>query len=280
MPAFDTPGPTPLVLRLEIGTVRVTASDRADTLVEVAPADPGTGADVRAAERIEVTRTADGISVRAPRSLSSLGSRNQGSVRVSVDLPAGSPVRARTEIADLLCEGDLGHCDLRTSIGDVTVERARGATLASGNGTVRVDHVAGDLRLTGSDRVRVGRVEGAATVTGLNGGIEIGEVAGELAVTSANGHVHVGGAHGRAEIRSSNGTVRVDEVVRDEVTLRVGVGDIEVGVRRATAAWLDLDTRLGRVHRSLEDSAGPDGDERTVRVLARTGVGDITVHPA
>lgn len=279
VPAFETPGPILLTLRLDIGTVRVTATDRTDTTVEIAPADPAVEADVRMAERTEAVRTAEGVSVKAPRNLSPFATV-KGSVSVHVALPAGSDVRARTEIADLVCAGDLGRCDLRTSVGEIVVEHAAAVRLGNAHGSVRVDHVAGRAEVSGSDRVRLGRVEGDATVTNLSGEVEIEEVRGDLSVTSANGRIRIGGARAGLEVRSGYGDVRVAEVVQGEVALRTGSGHIEVGVREDTAAWLDLDTRLGRIHRSQETADGPGDAEHTVRITARTGLGDITVHPA
>ena len=40
MPTFDTPEPITVTLELGVGDVRITASDRADTVVEVRPSDP------------------------------------------------------------------------------------------------------------------------------------------------------------------------------------------------------------------------------------------------
>ena len=39
MPTFDTPEPITVVIDLSVGDVRITASDRADTVVEVRPTD-------------------------------------------------------------------------------------------------------------------------------------------------------------------------------------------------------------------------------------------------
>jgi len=56
------------------------------------------------------------------------------------------------------------------------------------------------------------------------------------------------------------------------------MGELEVGVRRGTAAWLDAQTRFGQVRNRLEPTAAPGAQEETVEVRARTSYGDIVIH--
>jgi hypothetical protein len=55
---------------------------------------------------------------------------------------------------------------------------------------------------------------------------------------------------------------------------------VEVGIRDGVAAWLDLDTRFGKVHNDLDAAEQPAPGEETVEVRARTSFGDITVRRA
>ncbi|MFC7614433.1 hypothetical protein ACFQV2_13780 [Actinokineospora soli] len=94
MQKFDTPAPIAAVLAIPGGRVQFIAADRADTTVEVRPADPGKSRDVRAAEQTEVS-FADGVlRVKAAKAKSQLLGPS-GSVEVTVQLPAGSASRAR-----------------------------------------------------------------------------------------------------------------------------------------------------------------------------------------
>jgi hypothetical protein len=70
----------------------------------------------------------------------------------------------------------------------------------------------------------------------------------------------------------------VHETVRGAVTLETAMGDIEIGVRTGTAAWLDVKTRFGRVHNSMTAAESPDSAADTVEVRASTSFGDITVR--
>ena len=54
MQKFDTPAPISAVLDIPAGRVRFIAADRADTTVEVLPADAASGRDVKAAEQTKV----------------------------------------------------------------------------------------------------------------------------------------------------------------------------------------------------------------------------------
>ena len=48
------------------------------------------------------------------------------------------------------------------------------------------------------------------------------------------------------------------EVVRGSVVLETKIGDLEVGIREGTAAWLDVSSRHGRVHNALETTDSPE----------------------
>ena len=54
MPTFDTPEPISATIDVAVGDVRITASDRADTVVEVRPSDASNDEDVKAAEQTRV----------------------------------------------------------------------------------------------------------------------------------------------------------------------------------------------------------------------------------
>ena len=152
MPSFDTPHPTSVTIELAQGDVHLIATDRDNTVVVVNPVDPSRPADVEAAEQTEVEQSGGGIVVRAPRRRSlgdHLGLRKGGSVEITVELPAGSRVRAKAGYADYRADGRLG---------DTVIE--------SGAGDVRLDHT-GNLRaVTGAGAVSVDRVDGSAEVIG------------------------------------------------------------------------------------------------------------------
>ena len=296
MPAFETPEPISATLELEVGTARITAGKRTDTVVEVLPSNGSDDNDVRAVQQTEVTCSGGRLTVRTPKKRSLFG--KPGSIEVSIELPAGSDVRGTSAMGGFTCEGRFGDVTLKTSLGDLQVDEVAGAGLKTDHGDIRLSRSTGDVEVIGSGRIEVGTVAGAATVKNGNGATRIGEVTGALKANAANGDISVGTAHsgvgakcanGRIEVGvahagveavSANGGIRVGDVTRGRIDLRTSVGDLEVGIHEGTAAWLDLNPKYGTVRNSLGSVAGPADSDETVEVHARTAAGDIIIRRA
>jgi DUF4097 and DUF4098 domain-containing protein YvlB len=279
MPAFDTPGPIAVTIQIQAGTSRITAGARTDTVVDVRPADPGSDADVKAAEATRVEFSGGRLLVRGVKRRTLFG--DPGSVDVTIELPVESEVQGTVSMGEFRCEGRLGRCTLKTGYGDIHVDRAAGQRLDTGYGDVTVGHAAGDVELTtGSGSLEARTVEGAAVLKNSNGHSRVGEVTGELRVNSANGDITVDRAHAAINARTACGSVRVGEVVRGSIVLGSAYGDLEIGIRRGTAAWLDVSAGYGSVRNTLDASDGPVQTDDTVEVRAHTGYGDVLVRRA
>ncbi|GAA0793865.1 DUF4097 family beta strand repeat-containing protein [Spirilliplanes yamanashiensis] len=279
MPVYATPEPISVTLELYVAAVRIVASDRADTHVEVSPSNPADDSDVQAAQATRV-EYADGVlTLRNPRSVALNFTRKSRSVDVLIELPAGSAVQGDLMVGHVRGTGVLGECRIKTSVGQVKLDRT-GPLRVKTTGDIDVEAVAGGAdAATGSGRVRIGEVAGPAVIKNANGAIDIGTVTGDLRARTANGAISVDRADAAVEVRSSNGNVRVGRVTRDAVSLHTAAGDVEVGVAAGTAAWLDLKTSFGRVHNALDEiGQAPENAERTVEVRAQTSFGDITVR--
>ncbi|MEV5107827.1 hypothetical protein AB0K55_38675, partial [Streptomyces massasporeus] len=100
MQKFDSPAPVSAVLDIPAGHIRLIAADRTDTTVEVLPADPAKSRDVKAAQQIEITHHDGVLRIEAPAAKNRILGHS-GSVEVTVQLPAGSRVRAKAAAADL-----------------------------------------------------------------------------------------------------------------------------------------------------------------------------------
>jgi DUF4097 and DUF4098 domain-containing protein YvlB len=278
MPEFDTPDPITIEIDLVVGDVRLTASERENTVIDVRPSDPAENIDVRAAERTRVERTPAGLLVRAPRPRN-LGLGKAGSVDVTIELPAGSQVRGDGSAATFRATGPLGECRLKTGAGSIRLDRVGPADLRTGAGGIEVDRIAGPAEVTtGSGRVRLGEVDGPAVVKNSNGETWIGTVTADLRVHGANGQVTVGRAAGDVDASTGNGDIRVGGVTRGTAALKTGFGEIEVGLSAGTAARLDLYTHFGRVHNQLTAADGPETSDQVVEVRARTSYGDIVIR--
>ena len=279
MPTFETPEPISLTLELGVGYVRIAASDRTDTVVEVRPSDAADTSDVAAAEQVRVDYANGTLLVVGQRTRAFDFSRKTRSVDVSVELPSGSQVSVDLQAGDLRCAGSLGQSRLKTGAGDVVVEGTGPLRLDTGAGQVTADAVAGDAEIhTGTGKVQVGAVEGSLVVKNSNGDTTIDAVTGDVRVRAANGAIHVERAGAGVDAKSSNGSIRVGEVVRGSVVLATANGSFDIGVAEGTAAWLDVTTGFGHVRNLLESADRPAAADETVEIRGRTAYGDITIH--
>lgn len=281
MTTFDTPAPISVTVDLGFGNVVIAAGDRDTTVVEVVPSDVSNDEDRSAAEKTRVERTDDGLLVRAPKLRSWLTRSGGGSVDVTIALPAGSHVHGALGSADVSATGHLGNCRIKTGLGNLRLETAEAVHLRSGSGDITLALVTEwtDV-LTGSGDVRLDELGAGAVVKNSNGDTWIGATAGDLRVRAANGDIDVDRAHADVAATSANGNISVRDVTRGLVVLETQIGDLDVGIREGTAAWLDVSAKAGRVHNTLEATDGPDNAHDTVKVRARTTMGQITIRRA
>jgi hypothetical protein len=278
MPIFETPEPISATIDVAVGDVRIAASDRHDTVVDVRPTDASHEPDVQAAEQTRVEYTSTGLLVKSPRQRM-LGPRRAGSVDVTVDLPAGSALHADTAAGAIRTTGRLGECRIKLSAGDIDVDEAGPADLSTSAGGIALGRATGraDIR-TSSGRIRVREIDGSAVIKNSNGESFVGEITGDLQVNSANGTIVVGDAGADVTATTANGDVRIGAITRGVSSLKTGYGQIEIGIRAGTAARLDAYTSFGQVHNSMRAADSPAADEETAEVRARTSFGDIVIR--
>ncbi|MGC4790750.1 DUF4097 family beta strand repeat-containing protein [Micromonospora sp. DT178] len=277
MPSYETPEPISVTLELGVGEVRITASDRADTVVEVRPSDESDESDVRAAAEIRIDYANGTLQVTGPRRAFDFSKKSR-SVDVSIALPSGSQLSAHLLMGDFRCAGRLGECRLKTT-GNIWLERTGPLRLHTGAGHVTADEITGSAEIsTGSGKIQVGEIKGAAEVKNSNGDTAIDAVTGDVRVRNANGAIDIGHAGAGVDAKTSNGGIRLGEVLRGSVVLGTAAGDLDIGIANGTAAWLDVNTGFGHVRNLMENTTRPEETDETVEVRARTSWGDITVH--
>jgi DUF4097 and DUF4098 domain-containing protein YvlB len=278
MPTFETPEPVTVTLELGVGTVRIAASDRTDTVVEVRPSDETDESDVKTAQQVRVDYADGMLQVTGPKPRLFDFSRTSRSVDVSIELPSDSQLSARLLMGDVRCAGRLGECQIKTT-GNVRLERTGPLRLHTGAGHVTVGGTAGNVEIsTGSGKIQIGEVEGTATVKNSNGDTTIAAATGDVRVRHANGAIEVERAGAGVDAKTSNGNIRIDEVVRGSVVLGTAAGDLEIGIAEGTAARLSVNTGFGHVRNLLANAAGPKETDETVEVTGRTSYGDITIR--
>ena len=179
MYSYDTPAPVTAVADIPAAAIRFIAAGRAGTTVDVRPADASSSRDIKAAEQVQVGYADGVLRIQAtPAKNRVLG--NSGSAEVTVQLPAGSAVQAKTAGGQVRGVGRLG---------DVTVDAARA--------TVKIDEAA-TARITVADgNVTIGRLAGDAQISTQRGDITITEAAaGSLGLTAQSGSITAGAAAG------------------------------------------------------------------------------------
>jgi DUF4097 and DUF4098 domain-containing protein YvlB len=277
MPTFETPQPISVTVSLVLADVRIVASERADTVVDVRPGNASAKSE-KMAEQTRVEFVDGRLLVRTPKPLGSLFGR-PGRITVDIDVPAGSRLDGDTSMGELHVDGELGECRYKTGYGEIRVGQTGRLRLDTGAGDVTVDRAAGDADITtGTGRLRVGHVDGNAVIKNSNGETWVGEVTGTVRVNAANGDISVDRAAVGVTAKTARGALRIGEAASGSVVLQTAAGRVEVGIPAGTAAWLDLDAGAGTVRNALDSSTGPTESDRTVEVRARTHYGDIVVH--
>ncbi|MEV0538014.1 DUF4097 family beta strand repeat-containing protein, partial [Kitasatospora sp. NPDC050463] len=150
--------------------------------------------DIKAAEQITVEYLAGVLRIAAaPARNRILG--NSGAVEITVQLPAGSRVEAKTAAAELRGVGRLG---------DVTFDGAQG--------TVKLDETAdAHLTLQAGD-ITVGRLTGPAHITTQKGDLTIAEAHhGTVELRTEHGRITIGAARGvSASLNAGTSYGRID----------------------------------------------------------------------
>ncbi|WP_371777557.1 DUF4097 family beta strand repeat-containing protein [Streptomyces sp. NBC_01438] len=199
MQKFDTPAAVSAVLDIPAGRIRFIAADRADTTVEVLPADASKGRDVKAAERITVEYDDGVLRIAAePPKNRVLGS--SGSVEVTVQLPTDSRVEANAAAAEFRGVGRLGDVAFEGAQGSVKLDQVAGA---------RISLLAGDIS--------VGRLGGPAEISTQKGDLRIVEaVHGTVVLRTLSGDVSVGAARGvSASLDAGTGYGRIENALKN-----------------------------------------------------------------
>ncbi|MGW7054826.1 DUF4097 family beta strand repeat-containing protein [Streptomyces sp. NPDC054887] len=220
MQKFDTPAAIATVLDIPAGLVRFIAADRADTTVEVLPANASRSRDVKAAEQIEVAYGEGVLRIAAPEAKNRILG-NSGSVEVTVQLPAGSRVEARAASAEFRAVGRFG---------DVVLDGAYGTTKVDEAASLRLTAHAGDIT--------VGRLNGPAEISTGKGDIRIAEaVSGTVVLRTQMGDVSVVAAAGVcASLDAGTGSGRINNALRNTG----GAAGLNI---HATTEYGDIDAR-------------------------------------
>ncbi|SDZ23469.1 Putative adhesin [Asanoa ishikariensis] len=209
---FDTPNPITAILDIPAGRVQLIATDQTDTTVRIQPANAAKNRDVKAAQRTTVDYHDGVLRITDPTSKNKLVG-SSGSIEVTIELPAGSRIDAKTACCEVRSVGRLG---------DVTFDGAYRQ--------ISIDEAA-SLHLTAIDGdVEIGRLGGPAQISTARGDIRITEAAaGAVVLRTHSGDIAVTAATGvSATLDAGTGYGRIDNALRND-------GDARLDIRATTS---------------------------------------------
>ncbi|WP_424640543.1 DUF4097 family beta strand repeat-containing protein [Embleya sp. AB8] len=281
MAVFDTPRPITATIAITAGDIRIDASERGDTVVEVRATDAANDLDVKAAEQVRVDYARGRLSVKEPTGLGRRvgGSRGGGSVDVRIAVPEGSHVRGGSAWAALHADGRLGEVRFEGVRSDIRLEHTGPLRVAAVRGDISVGRVVGHAEITAHfGDVRVDLIEGSAVIGNENGDTTIGEITGDLRVGGTQGAVDIALPHADVEVKAAHGDVRIGEAARGRIRLTTVSGAIDIGIREGSAVGFDVSTVSGHVRNLLDVVDGPGHAREIVEIRARTFDGDVTIR--
>src|SRR5262249_30833477 len=170
MPTFATPGPIAATVEVAGARVRVTASDRTDTVVLVEPIDEASRSDVKVTSKTKVDFAGGQLSVKT----TTPGDKG-GSVAITIDLPAGSSLAAYLAHSSVRVDGPVGRCELHLASGQVQLDRIDALQANIASGEVTIGHIAGRANIDGGAfAMRIGEADGAVGIESTGGAGSLG----------------------------------------------------------------------------------------------------------
>jgi len=276
MPAFATPGPIAATVEVAGAQVRVTASDRTDTVVLVEPINKASRSDVKVASKTKVDFAGGRLSVKTITP----GAKS-GSVAITIDLPGGSSLAAYLAHSSVQADGPVGQCELHLASGQVQLDRIDALQANIASGEVAIGHIAGPAHIDGGAfAMRIGEVKGTVGLSSSGGHAWIGHASADLDLSSSGGDFDIDRADASVTATTASGAIRIGRMTHGQAKLMNGSGNIEVGIGEGTAASIDANSERGAVHNfvSPQTDSGPSDDK--VMVHARTRHGDIIIQRA
>ncbi len=264
MTHFATTGHVSLTVSLGSGEVFVAARSEPGVEIDLIPLrDNDATRQAIADARVEMTGSGDGHEIvvqlqKRSGFLAGFGAK----VGVRVRCPHGSDLDLRSGSADLEATGDLGVVAVKTSSGDVSLERAERLRFAAASGDLRADEVAGpsDCR-TASGDVRIRRCGGLLNANLVSGDLSVGAAAAGLSVATVSGDVRFEAAGG--------GGMRVQSVS----------GDVRLAIAPGERLYIDASSVSGRMRSELDlgDDPSVEGEEQVHELRVRTVSGDLLI---
>jgi DUF4097 and DUF4098 domain-containing protein YvlB len=220
MQTFTTTAPITAVVDIPAGHIRITATDRTDTTVQISPADPARSRDTKAAEQTTVEFTDSTLQIRTPNQNQAFGP--SGSIDVTVHLPAGSHLRTTTAAAELRTTGPLGQVAFEGAHGPIALDQATDLRVSTNSGDITVAHLTGPAHIsTQQGDIHITQAAPATLdLRTMDGSVTVDVAPGLFAVLDAQtqlGRIH----NALANTQGTDAPVRIHaETMRGDITAR------------------------------------------------------------
>ena len=276
MPTFATPAPITAAVQVAGAQVRVTASDRTDTVVLVEPINEASASDLKVASKTEVDFAGGQLTVKT-----TVSGDKRGSVAIAIDLPADSRLVANLAYSSVHADGPLGACELHMASGQVQLDHIDALQANIAAGEVAIGHIARRANIDGGGFVmRIGEAKGTVGLSSSGGQAWIGHAFADLDLSSGSGNFDIDRADASITATTASGAIRIGRLTHGQAKLMSGSGDIEVGISEDTAASIDVNSERGAVHDSVSSQGNSEPSDHRVMVHARTRHGDIIIQRA
>ncbi len=266
---FETHEPVDLFVEIGKGSVDITATETTESRVDISGRD---------ADQVVVEQSGRRISVVAPRQRAGFFG-GDSRLDVTITVPLGSDLAARTGSADVTVSGPVGTTQVKTGSGDVRTEDLTGPALVeTGSGDVDIQVANAELRVkSGSGHVRVRHAESAVAASTGSGDVEIGTSNGPAAVKTGSGDLKVIDANTDVSLVTGSGDLLVGTARRGRFTMKGASGDVHIGIPAGLPVWTDISTLSGSIRSDLESAGEPAEGADHVELRAKTVSGDIVL---
>jgi hypothetical protein len=265
---FEVQGPVELDVRLTSGDIEVDPTAEGRVEVELIAHDEESQ---RLIDNARIELNAQGhrptVVIDVPQKKGfSITLFGRSGIECRVRCPHDSGLSIRTKSADIEARGTLGGLNVQTASGDIDIDRVSGG--------VNVKSASSDFSA---------REVGPTNIQTASGDIDISCVRGPVNITSVSGDISIGEAYDNVNTNTVSGDQDHGAVMTGVVAAHSVSGDITIGVRRGSKAFLECTTVSGDTSSELEMTGdGPAAGDNApfVEVRAKTVSGDIRITRA
>ena len=215
-------------------------------MVQIEPIDKASQSDVKVANKTKVDFAGGQLSVKTTVS----GDKN-GSVVITIDLPAGSSLVAYLAHSRVHADGSFGECELHMASGRVQLDRINALQANIAAGEVTIGQIAERATIDGAAfALRISEVKNTVKLSSSGGQTWIGHASADLDL-GGHGSFDIDRADGSVTAKTGDGAIRIGRLARGQAELLNRSGSIEAGISGGTAARVDAHSKRGSVRNSV-----------------------------